>query len=1839
MSSMQASVDRMTTPPQVADQAPLPRAEGAPPPRATVVASLRAASLQADAASEREHAAELGRLCVARGVHVGEAVTLLVRALTLDEQDDPAMRAEVAQGLCALGRHLEAGELLQGGGAVDGTEALELGLAAGDAFARAGDAAAAQLLYRELSVTALDDPRALERFAAVVFWGQEQSTAERAADAWIEAAARHQGSDEGLCDIARAFEIAPGYLRATEAYAAQLESQGRFDAADEVWREHGAISGRALAIATRRFEHARQRGAYAAALAAALDGAIAGSGQGDALSSLFEDPAVIVELDAYADEGRPLGQALAAAARTKSAMGRAEALAKVAARLHGAARGIVLVVAGEACAAAGNRTRARKAARQACLTAPWLARSADLLLSLGLDDDVSDAELETAIASLPARSRHHRLLASQALASHAKSGDLRVLALAWLRRAASLRPGDAELRDQLLTVAATAQGPDAVETLARTIMSIVDEPYPVADVEAGLARALDALTALDAAGAALIARQILDRTGPRTVLAPAIERAASAARDDALLLELVVRWAAHADGEDRGRLWLRAAELAWSMGDVEAAAAHLAQAAAHRADPMGCGHLANELEAALERLDDGSRSDARIDLAATRAWLAEHGEDDGLAVLRWRELASLRWDLAGDVYGAEEAWYYACTRDYEQGAPRYAADLSDRAGTEIALALLHARVARQADSDETGFSGRLLAAGARLALDLEQRELAAEMAKAAVLYDPSCNDAVEIIDRRALELHEQGDRDAAVQLVKEAYESLASGALGRFGVRTAHYRCARFLERIGAIEPALEHAVRAFEAVPSLGASYRMILRLVKTCDNGSGKHARQVLPRATDEALARLSGPEGARTALSLAVLCGTALGDGRQCINGVMRALDLDKSVGLEPLLPLIESLAADRDAAATLLRRINDLRAEGSPSPALKAITSQLYLRLSDMPPPPSRPPLDREPSIGDLPRSDFPPSSAESPELQTLGQVDFEGISDHITEDRETPIDPLEEAAAEERGDFALVAKILARRIEHSAGDDLKRLRLKRVAILDANLGDLDGATSELDALLKESEDRDALCYLAELCDRRAQHARAAKLWLRASRVATSLEQKVSDVVRCCQALLLADQPHRARKLLDAMTNLPPSYELAELRLAVAQATGDYESADASRAEIEALTPGAHAAAERKTTPPPPTSTPPADLAPASMPAPLVPSDMERRIPPAPTSRPRAARRATPPTRPLPPQEAGEALEQIRVGYALYGSGSPEEARDTVAQLRRIADVIAADQRDLHTFLLVEALEALHQSEAAKHELELHWDRIGRTPLVSLALAERLVHRGEHAHAYELFNRVIDAELSGIRTRGRVLLSAADAAHMSGDVASARRHLQEALKEADARDGAEQRRARWFSEGAIEGEDSLRNLRWRSSPPPPVVNADNGESLESLSHLRWGSHSSAPPSDDPDVAWSTRPTIARTGDGPLADLAEQSLLRELADGSYQAGNQLAAIYQRAPERRRRELLEVRISQARIKRGDVPTLVNLLAAARADEDVVYSRAIDHVLGVFRGHDAPPAPLLEDLPVVAEATTRLLLSPLDGTVNEALAMLCRAGYGRREMTDYDLSGTDRVPPGSPTPLGQLVGTLTRLLNLEGVRVFHQRRIGPLSSKVALLSPLAAVINGATEQASPILRYTLGGAMIAATPPCAFAEGMEQQRLHGLLQALLAAFGPVQRDSIMTRNPDMMRIAQDLWNIVKGADERKIRDLCTDGSRVTASIAQRNAARVRRRGGLFASGDLLTAIAQTAAELDLPIALPLRGSEGLRELCAHPDIADLYDLAIQHEYSECRWRRGTTPPPPKRMG
>jgi hypothetical protein len=303
-------------------------------------------------------------------------------------------------------------------------------------------------------------------------------------------------------------------------------------------------------------------------------------------------------------------------------------------------------------------------------------------------------------------------------------------------------------------------------------------------------------------------------------------------------------------------------------------------------------------------------------------------------------------------------------------------------------------------------------------------------------------------------------------------------------------------------------------------------------------------------------------------------------------------------------------------------------------------------------------------------------------------------------------------------------------------------------------------------------------------------------------------------------------------------------------------------------------------------------------------------------------------------------------------------------------------------------------------------------------------------------------------------------------------------------------------------------------------------------------------------------------------------------------------------------------------------------LREAALADGNRHFARALEHVIAAFNpGAEPVESPPLDKLAPQPEATARLLLAPLDGTINEALAVVWDTGMLRREMREYDFTGTDRVPPVATTPVGRIYGSLGRLVDLQGVRLFHRsRNSGLLQARVALVSPLAAILSGAAEREGPVLRYLVGSALAAATPALALIEALEEERARLVIASLVTGFGPVVEGSTSDATSEQMRVAEDMWHVVSPASDRRLRRLCHNRREMTYEVAVANAQRTKRRLGLFACGDLVTAAVQTINELDLGVPRPIRGEGVLRELCSDPNIADLFDLATVPEYAEARW-------------
>src|SRR5690606_39065870 len=130
------------------------------------------------------------------------------------------------------------------------------------------------------------------------------------------------------------------------------------------------------------------------------------------------------------------------------------------------------------------------------------------------------------------------------------------------------------------------------------------------------------------------------------------------------------------------------------------------------------------------------------------------------------------------------------------------------------------------------------------------------------------------------------------------------------------------------------------------------------------------------------------------------------------------------------------------------------------------------------------------------------------------------------------------------------------------------------------------------------------------------------------------------------------------------------------------------------------------------------------------------------------------------------------------------------------------------------------------------------------------------------------------------------------------------------------------------------------------------------------------------------------------------------------------------------------------------------------------------------------------------------------------------------------------------------------------------------------------------------------------------------------LIDAILAAFGPVERAPVSfvpgTQSPhsvrtasEMARIGGDLWQLVPPPSQRRMQAICDDPSRMSYETALQASRQAMRRAGLFAAGDLATAVREVIRELSLKLSEPLESPTGLLRACEeHPAIADLVRLA-----------------------
>ncbi|MEO7034474.1 MAG: hypothetical protein ABI548_11270 [Polyangiaceae bacterium] len=572
--------------------------------------------------------------------------------------------------------------------------------------------------------------------------------------------------------------------------------------------------------------------------------------------------------------------ALLIAAQRGSHALHARALLRVAGQLAPPFRATLSSVAAEALLDAGDVSAARAAADQACHSEPSLARPIAARARVGLvtGDRWGAEAMERAMGVIVPRAELCR-----ALAKTYDALDEPLLSMAFTQRLIALRPGDLEAaRARLEHVTKAGDG----SRLADALAWLLSQPEPLAGLSELLDTALRALVRLDPARAGGLARRALDVVGPRLpALRNAVLAVADASGERGLAIAAIERFlAAGAMGEERTGLLLELAQRRSTAGDTDGSARALLRAVREGAKPA-------EVLAMLDTAPPTKSSDGELSALEARAEALSGSADADQAgtALAWREVGAAYFDFAGDMPRALRAWERAAALNPERGVECFASDLVSFAGPQDALtALLDFAARRSSKSD----SARVLAIASTVALAAGKNDEAFRVASQALELDPSRADVLAVAERTA--------SDEQVPALEHLYHLLSEAALGPYGERAVHYRAARQLEKRGAIDRALWHALRAFEAVPSEGVAFVIMARLAER----SGQNADVV--RAIERVALKHSAPDVRSGWLRRAALfAGTSEEGRRQRVEVLLRALSVRPEV--EVVLALSEALRA--------------------------------------------------------------------------------------------------------------------------------------------------------------------------------------------------------------------------------------------------------------------------------------------------------------------------------------------------------------------------------------------------------------------------------------------------------------------------------------------------------------------------------------------------------------------------------------------------------------------------------------------------------------------------------------------------------------------------------------------------------------------------------------------------------------------------------------------------------------------------------------------------------------------------------------------------------------------
>ena len=1467
---------------------------------------------------------------------------------------------------------------------------------------------------------------------------------------------------------------------------------------------------------------------------------------------------------------RVLGWSITLARRLVDKRLYADALVSMARTTESAVAAILLAQAAEVYVELGEHAIARHIVDGGLLVSPHSARLVNVeVLLQDPDDPKSVAEtLERALGVIPPRAH----FALQLARAHEKLGNLE-LSLAWALRASTLRPAVLAMHLQVAKLALLTRDSSR---MTDWLIRAVEVPLVVSAWMPTAATVLRALIEIDAPRAAEASRRLMAALGAAdSIWREALLSCADSVADARLALEILER--AVAAGSDLPVVLKDIVRRRLALGDFEAAFDASLRA-------LKAGVSAATIRSWLPNLLDTKPyevPDTELAAAELNRELCCEDDDPTTFFQAVRRLASDRFVLANDEASAFALWSEVFKSEHSDAVEWVVDDLTHNLGHHGAARQLLAFCQQPVPSRQ---KSRLYTASAVLAVQLGDIEQARDRIGLALAADPSNTKALFVAESVV-------DSEADYAWLDQLYDKVARATFGSYGERALHYRAAKIYERSSDFVRALRHACAALIALPSECTTLRLAVSLARQVGDA------KPLADAILTIAKRSQFDQDSARWLSLAE---------RELAD---RADFLELRVEL--MLQQLES-APDASIVSQVTEAVLQLKSGASGTYESVRQRLECIFRAN----------LDHieGPSGARLALSEaFASVKLAAPEIccHALARAmrcdaaidEYEGVEQTVAW-----------LSAQPNQARDLLVEMLA--ILEQPYVNVGIGALKATGYMQLYVGDTSTQT-RLDALVaRTGESETFLEWMAEILERTAKDSdgsvpvvkQLVQLRIQQSRIGDAVQLLRSLVIGHARTRIAYDCAMQAVAILLSHENLSSAQQwiqsTREYLTPVNAATIELELARMTGETLHLVQALAHRAYSDPGSP--------AEGVEFLVEA----TELADRL-----GHPDAALDCAQSAVKWDPNHAGAQLKLATLIYKTKGPKGFEHPEDMAVTLRQLPARQSADDEELRVFLLAEALDASTGLGSGTEELARVHGKLGPRALIALGLAERLERAGDSTRALPMFEQAIAGNLRGLRALADVCVNGARLARREHQLPLAMHWLEIALSE----HGCPATAATLLSEIQQELLAQKRALaepsRPRSSSPEITIAPDSAPSPERV--VESSSPAGAALRAPIDEEGLEIPLVRRRSDQPFKGsqappVIDQALISpetdpESADKAIERADFM--VRHASPSYQTLTLL-----RRWLRRW--PSSVRLMEfvrdAAFVERDLPLSRAVEHARGVLLGlPDRVEPPDLSAQPIVPEAVRALLTRDIATSVNDALALLWEGAEHllQRDLTDYGVTGLDRVVATSANPLGLAFAEISSRFGLLRTPIFHRRSTHLANASVALAMPTSVLVDGELPREFSDLVGLIAGPLWVTQPEYSLVMGASATQVKVVLIALRLAFGPPQ-----PRPPsnlgEALRLAEKLWESISSASQRRLRDLCMES--LDYDRALEFARRAKHRAELFATGNLGWSIAQLShveqRDVMATIADPDVGEND-------PSAADLLRLATSAEYAAIRWQ------------